>query len=435
LFSAWLIGCCFLVISTVTWAATDPPCIHVDGKPFFVIGCYDYPGGDDLNPTHLKEMKDAGINALHWTINCVPKSYPNPPRDFTIHDLDTAHKLGLKVVAALNSVAPWTKEDIPNNWGSSPEQFRPGSALHKQLMEIKDHSALLMYETMDEPLGCRMMHKRDTWPSLDTLRKCYHFVKSVDPVHPIWCNEVAWFWCKDRLTMAQFRAWSRICDVYSQDDYPVGGPAYPESPLFVIAEDLDAMMRIVSASPDSDVPTKPLMMVLQGQGRNMMAADRPEIHRRNPNKIETRFVAYSSIVHGAKGIWWWGTRDLVPLRDDRGRLTPNGEFWEIIKLVSREISELREVYCTQRILTGFTLGDKRLDAALFRSAGVNYLIVTNKSEHSLIDVSISADGCDWKASPDKTVTVLFEQRKVNSDGTTWRDTFAPWDVHVYTDRS
>ena len=63
------------------------------------------------------------------------------------------------------------------------------------------------------------------------------------------------------------------------------------------------MMKIVDDGPG---PAKPLMMVLQGQGRNMMASDGPEIRGRNPNRIETRYVAYSSIVHGAKGIWWWG---------------------------------------------------------------------------------------------------------------------------------
>ncbi|MCX8053445.1 MAG: hypothetical protein N3B12_06525, partial [Armatimonadetes bacterium] len=67
----FVLPCVLWWLSVPSRSATDPPCIRADGKPFFVIGCYDYPGGDDLNPAHLKEMADAGINTVHWTINCV----------------------------------------------------------------------------------------------------------------------------------------------------------------------------------------------------------------------------------------------------------------------------------------------------------------------------------------------------------------------------
>ena len=432
-----LLSVCLWVLSVAAMypAPADPPCIEVDGRPFFVIGCYDYPGGDDLGFEHLKEMADSGINTVHWALRCFPEAYPNQPRDFTLEDLNNAHRLGLKVVAALNSVPPWTEADITKNWGSDPAMFREGSDLHKALLRIKDHPALLMYETMDEPLGCRVMDNRPTWPSLETLQECYRFVRSVDPRHPVWCNEVAWFWCKDRLSMEQFREWSRICDVYSQDDYPVGGPPYPYCPLFVIAEDLAAMMKIVD---DGSGPAKPLMMVLQGQGRNMMASDRPEIHGRNPNRIETRYVAYSSIVHGAKGIWWWGTRDLVPLRDARGRLTSNGEFWEIIKLVSREISALKDFYVTARLPGAVAVSDGRLDAAMFRHGGASVLIVANRSDQTVTQARIRVLDGGWKAPGDGSVRVLFERRRVpageKEGALSWEDTFAPWDVHVYTDR-
>ncbi|MFQ3549416.1 MAG: hypothetical protein SNJ70_06660, partial [Armatimonadota bacterium] len=204
---------CIVMIFIYSYAfanVEDPPCIKVNGKPFFLIGVYDYPGGDDLSYEHMKELKESGINTLHWPLRFVPDAYPFQPRDFNMKDLDNADELGLKVVFALNSTSPWSSEDIKKNWGSSPEQFVEGSDFHKKLIEIKDHPALLMYETMDEPLGCRVMDKRDTWPSLETLKACYNFVKSVDPKTPIWVNEVSWFWCNEKLTFEQFREWSQI---------------------------------------------------------------------------------------------------------------------------------------------------------------------------------------------------------------------------------
>lgn len=414
---------------------SNPPCVQVDGKPFFIIGAYDYPGGDDISLRHLREMADSGINTIHWSIKRIPNEYPFTPRDFTIRDMDNVDKLGMKVVIALNSVAPWTEKDTAKNLGSNMDQFRIGSELHKRIMKIKDHRALLMYETMDEPGGCREMNKRLTWPSLDTLKACYDFMKSVDTKHPVWCNEEAWFWCHEELPFERFREWSKICDVYSQDDYPEGGPAYPYCPLFVIAEDVDNMMCIVDGDGvEPYIPEKPVLMVLQGQGWNMCAIDRPEIHRRLPNKIETRYVAYTSIIHGAKGIFWWGTRDLAPVKDEKGRPTLTGEFWEIIKAVSREIDSIKDVFVTDRILTGYKLGDRRLDTALFKHDGKNYLVVANKSEQSILDVSINVYESGWRQNTDKKVKVMFEQRKLDvADDITWHDSFGPWDVHVYTD--
>lgn len=421
-----------------TVIATSTPNVMHNGKPFFVIGVYDYPGGDDLNKAKMKEMADSGINTIHWLIKTYPTSWPFQKMDFSRKDLDNADKLGLKVIVALNSVAPWTEAEAAKNLGSNPDQFKHGSDLYKRLMKTKDHPAVLMYETMDEPAGCRVMDNRPTWPSLDTLRSCYKFIKSVDPERPIWCNEVAWFWCHDRILMDVFREWSSICDIYSQDDYPVGGPAYPYIPMFVIADDLDNMRQIVDADGQPPyTPAKPLMMVIQGQGRNMCAIDRPEIHMRNPNRIENRFAAYSSIIHGAKGILWWGSRDLEPLRDEKGRLTANGEFWEIIKSTAIELDVLKDAFLNERKIDGFTLGDKRLDAAMFESDGRRYLIVSNKSEFSILDMLVTVTDPKWRVSKNRIVDVMFEKRKldVDKDNVLWHDSFAPWDVHVYTDAS
>ncbi|MFQ3550297.1 MAG: hypothetical protein SNJ70_11170, partial [Armatimonadota bacterium] len=204
----------------------------------------------------------------------------------------------------------------------------------------------------------------------------------------------------------------------------------------LISEDIKKMFEILDEDGiEPWVPNKPILMVLQGQGRFKMARERPEIHRRNPNKIETRFVAYSSIVNGAKGIWWWGTADLLQLRDEKGRLTQDGEFWEIIKMVSREIDELKEVFTTDRILKGFSTSDDRLESALFNYNDTNYLIVTNKSNQSIMHAKIKADDCNWKKKGKSDISVMFEQRKVVSeDGVSWEDSFAPWDVHIYVDK-
>lgn len=88
-------------------------------------------------------------------------------------------------------------------------------------------------------------------------------------------------------------------------DYPIGGLPCLHCPLNVFSDHVDAVMQIVDEDrKEPFIPAKPLLIVLQGRGWYMCEVDRPELYQRCPNRIETRLVAYSSIIHGAKGVPW-----------------------------------------------------------------------------------------------------------------------------------
>ena len=83
-------------------------------------------------------------------------------------------------------------------------------------------------------------------------------------------------------------------------------------------------------------PGKPVWMVLQGFGWGEILPERPEEERkelRQPTAKESRFMAYDAIVHGARGILYWGTAYL-----DR-----TTSFWDDLLALVSELKGLQPV--------------------------------------------------------------------------------------------
>jgi len=75
----------------------------------------------------------------------------------------------------------------------------------------------------------------------------------------------------------------------------------------------------------------------------------------------------------------------------------------VIKSASGELDDLKDAFSTNRILTGFILGDKRLDAVAWRLGGAHYLVVVTRPERGIIDAELRTK--EWKP-----VKALFEHR-------------------------
>ncbi|MCE9667875.1 VCBS repeat-containing protein [Myxococcus stipitatus] len=440
---------------------TDPPppgpyWIH-EGKPFFVIGVFDYPRRanpnsgpaellPDLDKTQfaLGELGRAGFNALIV-----------PIQDLTPADLDTMEQHGIHTLA---SAWNWRFRGEPGgelHWVREvAAQHHVGSDLDLKIQALKNKPALLGYDSQDEAgwnkVGSGQVAKlpgggvdpvltayqRSRVPTLEEAVSFREFVNARDPAHPVYYTEVAAY---DRFgipttdpnfpgfSITDYRQWRGAANAWGQDRYPIGAtkagvsPAFPNAPLNGPAETLEAMKALYdadSAFPFS--PTGPILMVLQGQGGNECCIWDPETFPgRRPNYIETRYMAYSSIIQGARGIYWWGTMDIEQ----------DSQLWWDIKKVASQL-RLLEPALVSGLGRGLVL-PTTLGGIEFPLGQHHVVIVANRTPTT---VTATIRPPSWNGT--SPAYRRFEQPGALSYDTSlngWEDTFGPWEVHVYTD--
>jgi len=155
----------------------------------------------------------------------------------------------------------------------------------------------------------------------------YETLRTTDPAHPVWMNHAP------RNTIAQLAAFNRGADIVGCDIYPA--PAYRGG-----HSDLaDRSLASVGAYTDrmqAAAPGKPVWMVLQGFGWADLSDNPDEEARargRRPTFEESRFMAYDALVHGARGILYWGTY----------RIEKDSQLRKDLMALVRELAELGEV--------------------------------------------------------------------------------------------
>lgn len=364
--------------------AEDPPPFAHNGKPFFPVGLYHYPGGGEIN--HFDELGAAGINLMRASIN-VSTAY-----------LDAASAEGVLV---MGYVGPWLA-DLENRRAD----------LIAQVNRIKGHPALFAYETIDEPHWNHDCYH--SGPSLEELVDGYQTIRGIDPDRPMMLNFApldltsAHLVCGATFTLESYIPWTQAGDSFGMDRYPVWGNPYPSEDLNAVNWCCDRLKQIAG-------PGKTIYMVLQGIGMLEWDAD-PENDGRRPNWIETRFMAYSSVIHGARGILYWG----------QYYMTPDSELWTSIKRVASELRDLSGPLAAGETRTRWSAGSPFVEGILKEYKNNLYLVLANRSSVSLSSVNIDLPGI-----VPSDVAVLFEDRMVAHQGGRFRDAFEPWGVHVY----
>ncbi|NTX36346.1 VCBS repeat-containing protein [Myxococcus sp. CA033] len=428
-----------------------------NGQRFFVIGTYDYPKRDyadaglaDLLPSldktdlGLGELGRAGFNAVIVDIH-----------DLTPADLDKMESHG---VHALGSAWNWSDRGgalSELHWVREKDaQHHIGSDLDLKIQALKGKPAFLGYESQDEmgwnKVGSGQVaqfadggvnlvlttSQRARIPSVTEATSFRAFVNSRDPSHLVYYTEVAapnaggfpsGGPLLPGLSPAAYEQWSDGANAWGHDRYPIYvtlegySPPFPEAPLMGPAETLDAMQVLYDQDSASPYVAKgPILMVLQGQGGGECCSTwQNPLTGRRPNYIETRFMAYSSIIHGARGIFWWGT----------DAIEQDSQLWWDIKKVASQL----------RILEPALVADGAWGLMLtpglegtHRKIGQHHVVIVANPTPSPITATIHPQ--TWNGTlPARS---LFEQRSpipYSSSLGGWEDTFGPWEVHVYTD--
>ncbi|MGI5819345.1 MAG: carbohydrate binding domain-containing protein [Armatimonadota bacterium] len=159
-----------------------------------------------------------------------------------------------------------------------------------------DHPAVMCWKIIDEP---------DIRPDItDEVAEVYMALKAADPATPI------------ELTLCQppgFSYWAKFCDIMQVDPYPI-----PRQPLTMVSD-------WVALAMEGLEPWQNLTAVLQsGWIPEPMNQPTPE---------QARSMVYLSLIHGAKGIFWYS------FRDPNWRLeeTP---LWDAFPAINAELHEL-----------------------------------------------------------------------------------------------
>jgi hypothetical protein len=261
--------------------------LHTEKGVRFPIGFYELPGRDH----ELKEMAASGINLV---------------RCGTRADLDRCKEAGLL------------------GWIPLPVDAGPTDALKARVLELRDHPALAVWEGPDEVVWNFTMFSglaetanitREDWrfqrPSavayarkeaakiMPRMNQAIKFVRENDPKHrPFWINEAG------DSDVIYVRQYMDSIDATGCDFYPVKAE---RRELISIGKITDRW-RMTGRD-------KPVWMVLQAFSWHKVRPEKyPDVAY--PTFDETRFMAWDAIVHGARGIFYWGSQFI----DDRGFL-------------------------------------------------------------------------------------------------------------------
>lgn len=164
------------------------------------------------------------------------------------------------------------------------------------------------------------------------LMKGRALLRDLDPAHPVWMNHAP------RNQIAQLAQFNEAADIVGCDIYPV-----PESPHVGHSDLRDRTPASVGAYTirmQEAAPGKPVWMVLQGFGWGDIRPEQPPEVReqlRRPTLEETRFMAFDAIVHGARGILYWGT----------AYIEKDSQCWRDLLTVVKELHDLQPVLTGQ----------------------------------------------------------------------------------------
>ena len=245
----------------------------------FPIGMYELPGTD----LELKRMAGAGINLVHAN---------------NTSDLDRLHATGMK------------------GWISLPVQDGLSDNLRKRTSSVWNHPALAVWEGPDEIIWTftaysflkdRAGFTREDWENqkpiatqyansvgtdlLYRMRQSIEWLKRNDPNHhPFWMNEAA------DSDAYYTRGYVDPIDIIGCDYYAVRATG----------TDMQSGGRLVKRW-DAIGKGRPVWMVLQGFSWHTIRPDRERLY---PSFAQSRYLAYDAIVHGAKGILYWGTNTI-----------------------------------------------------------------------------------------------------------------------------
>ena len=274
-----------LSVGTKSTPSTNQGLLIKDERFLFPIGCYELPKDD----AELEKMAKSGINL----VRCHNKN-----------DLDRAASVGIL------------------GWIPLPLQSGGTDSLRKTIESLVTHPALAIWEGPDE-----IVHNFTAWSGLYRTKKIYKspdewrkqtpraieysekqarqiipkIHDSIKLIHKldqknrqIWINEAA------QSDLKFVRQYMNYIDITGCDIYPV---RQGRRDVAIVGDATDRWKQVGRNK-------KPVWMVLQAFSWSELGDYYGHKNIVYPSCAESRFMAYDVIVHGAKGILYWGSHYL-----------------------------------------------------------------------------------------------------------------------------
>jgi hypothetical protein len=219
--------------------------------------------------------------------------------------LDAAAAQGLHCWLQLGNVP-----DLPERAPAATEQL-----LTSLVGELKDHPALGAWKGVDEPAN----PNRSARVPAARLERAYRKLKAIDPDHPVVITQAPVG------TLARLTPYRPAFDITGADIYPVSYPPGKHAgrgnrDIGVVGTITQRMVRAAGG--------KPVWMTLQVAWSGVIPSQQhPANVPRFPSLRQERFMAYQAIVHGARGLSFFGGHLTAIARPADAQLGWNWTFW------------------------------------------------------------------------------------------------------------
>jgi hypothetical protein len=319
--------------------------LEYQGNAIFPLGIFN-------GPAKVKEMGEAGftVNHAYNAANVEPGERPHDEE--AMQFLNETGKNGMKALFLIPRGLAFS-----GDW----EGFR------RRIRMFKNHPALLAWDE-EEGLARGDMDLK----ALATMRK---IIREEDPYHPFMVGD-----SRDVITEVKDRANFfplKLMDLGMWWWYPIPAGASRENML-----EGDEFTKAMELTPPSFLTLrntdKPLWVGIQSYAK-------PNKTGRYPTPDEYRAQAYISIIHGAKGLMWYGGSV-----DGGIYLDPKAAHWEDFKKLVRELRDRSDVFMSPNEVPP-TAAPKEapISLAVKRAKDKRVLLAVNRGTKE-IDVTITA---------------------------------------------
>jgi hypothetical protein len=374
--------------ATLTWAA-EPASFKLNGNKFFPIILWHGPQGLDINnmsSADVIELNNAGFNVAR-----IDQPYATPAYVTSISPLNV-------LINAHPSIGNHTS--MPQ---SRIDDFQA----------ISSGSQLFAFETKDEPYLSFL--KGYGYNLSDLIAGKNYFESVIAPNHPVFLNFAAWdlFYNYPGADWNDFLNWTKAGTIYGVDHY---SHYATHDRLYESTESFIKLGTMLNTDIDLSNNNAARLATVQACGGGEWTVT--PIANSRPSKTDLRFLVYSPIIHGAKGIRFYGA--FYTNKTDA--------IWSDVKSVATELSTLGDVLAKGTTVSNYTLSDTAILEAVCKSyGGEYYLIVCNKTDSTHYDKTITL--INW---PSDEVEVMFESPNSATavNGVLTPD-FDPWETHIY----
>jgi len=308
-------------------------------------------------------------------------TYGAPPEDYHIlkeagynfvvagvDNLDKVYKAGLKAAVPVHGTKP--------NWFSE---------VYNTISKFKMHPAVLCWMLYDEPGYNRA--------DLLDIYKLYNTAYEADSFHPSYLV----------ITSPQaYQTFGRCCDVLAIDTYPIANGI-----IASVGENIAKAHREIEAD-------QPIWHC--GQLFSWPA-------QRRPTPQEHRFMTYSALIEGAKGVLWYtykGYGQYLPVDDPK--------LWDFHKKLLEELNELALLFIEPGYGKNVTTVDSNPSIrTMFKKCFLgSFIIAANTSRTDTLSP-------EFKLEPTVAgeISVYGESRTLEIENGCFKDQFKPLDIHIY----